>query len=119
MTTVLVIGIFGILIAALVVAPLMSRAAPTKSAAATRVMRQEGRRSRAGATAAASRPRLPPPPASGGGAFVEAAQDGATIDAARIEGQVEASSVKKMGKIVGKHPDEALAVVRSWMNGDR
>ena len=123
MTSVLVIGILGILIAVFVAAPLMSRSAPTKSAVAHRATRQEGRRSRAGVTAAASRSRLPPPPASGGGDFVDAAQDGATIDELididRIEGQVKASSVKKVDKIVGMHPDEALAVVRSWMNGDR
>ena len=47
------------------------------------------------------------------------AEEGATIDAARIEGKVKASSVKKVSEIVGKHPDEALAVVRSWMNRDR
>ena len=39
--------------------------------------------------------------------------------AARIEGQVKTSSVKKVGQIVGKHPDEALTVILSWMNKDR
>ena len=46
-------------------------------------------------------------------------EEEATLNAARIEGQIKASSANKVGQIVGKHPDEALAVVRSWMNKDR
>ena len=114
MTIGLVIGIFGILVVALVVAPLMSRARRIASADAVRAPRQEGRRS-----AAASRSRLPPPPPSRDGTLVGVAEEGATLDAARIEGRVKASSVNKVGQIVGKHPDEALAVVRSWMNKER
>lgn len=37
------------------------------------------------------------------------------IDIDRVEGRVKASSVKKVGEIVDKHPDEALSIVRSWM----
>ncbi len=37
------------------------------------------------------------------------------IDIDRVEGRVKASSVKKVGEIVDKHPGEALAIVRSWM----
>lgn len=37
------------------------------------------------------------------------------IDIDRVEGRVKASSVKKIGEIVDKHPEEALAIVRSWM----
>jgi flagellar M-ring protein FliF len=119
MTIVLVIGIVGILIAVLVVTPLVSRAARAESAAAARATRQEGRRSRADVGAAPSRSRLPPPPASGGGAFIGPEEDEATLDSAGIEGRVKASSMKKVGTIVSHHPDEALAVVRSWMNRDQ
>lgn len=38
------------------------------------------------------------------------------IDIAKIDGQVKASSVKKVGEVVGKHPDEALAILRSWLH---
>ncbi len=38
------------------------------------------------------------------------------IDIARVEGQVKASSVKKVGEIVQNHPEEAVAIVRSWMS---
>jgi flagellar M-ring protein FliF len=37
------------------------------------------------------------------------------IDIDRIEGRVKASSVKAVGEIVEKHPEKALAIVRSWM----
>lgn len=38
------------------------------------------------------------------------------IDIAKIEGQVKASSVKKVGEVVERHPDEALAILRSWLH---
>ena len=37
------------------------------------------------------------------------------IDIDKIEGQVRASSLKKIGEIVEKHPDEALSIVRNWL----
>ncbi|HXZ68005.1 MAG TPA: hypothetical protein VEH07_05405, partial [Alphaproteobacteria bacterium] len=40
---------------------------------------------------------------------------GAQIDLAQIEGQVKESSVKKVGEVVSNHPEESLAIIRSWM----
>ncbi len=40
------------------------------------------------------------------------------IDIARIEGRVKASSIRKIGKLVDKHPEEAVAIMRSWMYQD-
>ena len=37
------------------------------------------------------------------------------IDIARIEGQVKASSIKKIGEIVDNHPEEAVAIMRNWL----
>jgi flagellar M-ring protein FliF len=37
------------------------------------------------------------------------------IDLDRVEGRVKASSMKKIGEIVEKHPEEAVSIVRSWM----
>ncbi len=39
----------------------------------------------------------------------------AGIDVARISGQVRASSIKKISEVVASHPDESLAIIRSWM----
>ena len=38
------------------------------------------------------------------------------IDIQRIEGQVRESSVKKVGEVVSSHPEEALAILRSWLH---
>jgi flagellar biosynthesis/type III secretory pathway M-ring protein FliF/YscJ len=40
----------------------------------------------------------------------------AMIDIAQVEGQVKESSVRKVGEIVGKHPDEATAILRQWLH---
>ena len=37
------------------------------------------------------------------------------IDIARIEGQVKASSVKRVAEFVDKHPDESVSIIRSWL----
>jgi flagellar M-ring protein FliF len=38
------------------------------------------------------------------------------IDIAKIDGQVKASSVKKVGEVVSKHPEEAISILRSWLH---
>lgn len=37
------------------------------------------------------------------------------VDIANIEGRVKASSLSKVGEIVERHPEEALAIMRNWM----
>lgn len=38
------------------------------------------------------------------------------IDIQRIEGQVRESSIRKVGEVVQAHPEEALAIVRTWLH---
>ena len=38
------------------------------------------------------------------------------IDIARIEGQVKASSIKKVADFVQQHPEESTAILRSWVH---
>ena len=38
------------------------------------------------------------------------------IDIARIEGQVKASSIKKVADFVDAHPEESTAILRTWLN---
>ena len=40
------------------------------------------------------------------------------IDVGRIDRQVKASSLKKVGQLIDAHPAEALAIVRTWMYQD-
>ncbi|HWU50203.1 MAG TPA: flagellar M-ring protein FliF, partial [Asticcacaulis sp.] len=56
------------------------------------------------------------PAISGGGqlATVGAAEE--RIDIARIEGQVRASSVKKVSEFVERHPEESVSILRSWLH---
>ncbi len=39
-----------------------------------------------------------------------------SIDVSRIEGQVRDSSIKKVGEVVSAHPEEALAIIRTWLH---
>jgi flagellar M-ring protein FliF len=38
------------------------------------------------------------------------------IDIARIEGQVKASSLKRVSEFVDKHPEESVSILRSWLH---
>jgi flagellar M-ring protein FliF len=40
----------------------------------------------------------------------------ASIDVSRIDGQVRESSIKKVGEVVSAHPEEALAIIRTWLH---
>jgi flagellar M-ring protein FliF len=38
------------------------------------------------------------------------------IDISRIDGQVRESSIRKVGEVVQAHPEEALAILRTWLH---
>jgi len=40
----------------------------------------------------------------------------AKIDIARIEGQVKASSLKRVSEFVEKHPEESVSILRNWLH---
>jgi flagellar M-ring protein FliF len=52
---------------------------------------------------------------SGGGPTAAQLEDEAMISLSQIEGQMRASSLRKLTDIVGKHPDETLTIMRGWM----
>ncbi|HZB91874.1 MAG TPA: flagellar M-ring protein FliF, partial [Stellaceae bacterium] len=63
---------------------------------------------------------LAPALAAAGGAMVPAGEGGdgvpdKMIDIGQVEGRVAASSIRKIGEIVEKHPEEAVSIVRAWM----
>jgi flagellar M-ring protein FliF len=39
-----------------------------------------------------------------------------TIDTSRIDGQVRESAIRKVGEVVEAHPEEALAIIRTWLH---
>src|SRR5690606_16817451 len=46
-------------------------------------------------------------------------EDTSMIDMQKVEGQVKASSVKKIEDIVDAYPAETVSVLRSWMTQDQ
>ena len=107
---ILVLSIVAVLVILLVVRPLVTRffeALPTPGVAG-----REGRLLAEGAGAPAL---AGPAPMPGELAPGEEGDLDEMIDLERVEGRVKASSVKKVGEIVEKHPEEALSIVRAWM----
>jgi len=99
------VALVGLLILLLVVKPMIARFLDTAKAVGSGAM-----------------PALAGPggamalPAPGNGIARSApGSNGEMIDIGQVDGRVAASSMKKIGEIVEKHPDEAVAIVRSWM----
>ena len=42
-------------------------------------------------------------------------EDESMVNIAQIEGQMRASSLRRITELVDKHPDETLSIVRGWM----
>ncbi len=115
----LVIAVVAVLFILLVVRPLLIRVLENSAAAA------EANNQLPGQVAGQGAPALPPPAglnpalAAPGGAVVPGGGEDTTvekmIDIGQVEGRVAASSIRKIGEIVEKHPEEAVAIVRSWM----
>ena len=66
----------------------------------------------------ASTPQTPlPAPVAESGAAAQAAENALEqrIDLAQVEGQVKASSIRKVSEIVKAHTDESAGILRNWM----
>lgn len=48
-----------------------------------------------------------------------ALEDESLVKVANIEGQLKASSIRRLAELVEKHPDESLSIVRGWMQQER
>jgi flagellar M-ring protein FliF len=106
-------GLIGILALLLVLRPMVLRitsvspAALTGGGSAVAVLGGSGVPVLAGAgpQAALAAPATLPP----------LLEDESMVNIAQIEGQMRASSLRRIGQLVEKHPDETLAIVRGWM----
>ncbi len=93
---IVVLGILGILVLLLVIRPLLTRL---------------------------FEPPPPPAPKPAVGGPTDAAQiqapaevdEDSMIDLQQVEGRVKASTIKKIGDLVDKHPDETVSIIRNWM----
>jgi flagellar M-ring protein FliF len=116
----LILAVIGLLVVLLVVRPILRKI--LESAGSGGGSDQQAMISSAfsggGGTAQA---QLAPPSSGGGNANAEAEAAAAEseiermIDISRVEGRVKASSLRKVGEIVDKHPDEAIGILRNWM----
>ena len=110
---VFVLGVVAILVLLLVVRPLVGRVieGPLESGAEGQLTDQGGARP---ALVGPDGQQLPAE-ADASGAEVVAEEIEQMIDLNKVEGRVRASSVRKIGEIVDKHPDEAVAIIRNWL----
>jgi flagellar M-ring protein FliF len=104
---IVIFGIVALLVVLLVLRPLVSRAlslAQAQAEATSQAVHAQIQSEQAAAAALTAPKRA---------AAEEDDDEG--IDLARVEGQIKASSLRKIGDIVDKHPDETLAIIRNWM----
>ncbi len=105
----LVLGVVAVLVLLLVVRPLVGRIVEDRlDEGATKL---PGTGTRAALAAPAGQEELEDPSSSD----LMAEEIEQMIDLNKVEGRVRASSVRKIGEIVDKHPDEAVAIIRNWL----
>ena len=120
---IIVLAVVGLLVILLVVRPVLSRLFESLPAAGAILSGPAGMlRDQSGAAAALTGPGMPgmemSPEGMGALALPEEEEDDmldTMIDISRVEGRVRASSLRKIGEIVEKHPDEAVSIIRNWM----
>jgi len=49
------------------------------------------------------------------GSVMAALEDDSMVNIANVEGQLRASSIRRLSDLVEKHPEESLSIVRAWM----
>ncbi|GAB4187001.1 MAG: flagellar basal-body MS-ring/collar protein FliF [Thalassobaculales bacterium] len=117
---IIVLSVVGLLVVLLVVRPVLTRlfeslpqATALLGGGAAGLLRDQSAGAAAATAAALAGPdglaAIPPPDDE-----EDSALD-SMIDISRVEGRVRASSLRKIGEIVEKHPEEAVAIIRNWM----
>jgi flagellar M-ring protein FliF len=115
-----VLAIVALLVILLVLRPLVGRLGPQAAGAAggmggvAMVTGPDGMPMAALSGPDGMTPALPGPTAERALAAAMESND-AMIDISQVEGRVRQSSVRKIAEIVDRHPEEALAVIRSWI----
>jgi flagellar M-ring protein FliF len=120
----LVLALVAVLVILLVVRPLINRVLESAAIGGGSAGSELGRLL-TGPTAANAPPALPAPGSMAGATGTALATvpqqravaegSGEMIDIGQVDGRVAASSIRKIGEIVDKHPEEAVAIIRSWM----
>jgi flagellar M-ring protein FliF len=111
----LVLAVVAILVILVVIRPLVTRALETARETALASQRMLAEQAAAAAGLPSPMMAALPGPMSGLGMVPLQEEPESMIDISQVEGRVRASSMKKIGEIVDKHPEEAVAILRSWM----
>lgn len=126
------LGLLGLLALLLVVRPMVVRLTTTHDrtalaladdAAALRLLEGGGEPTMGAEQALRPRPDGQPLPAltgpagsvRNGGDIGKLLEDESMINIGNIQGQLKASSIRRIADLVAKHPEESLAIVRTWM----
>ncbi len=107
-----IVGLIGLLALLLVLRPMVLRLTAPPPAGAGLPALAGG-----GAIALGGVPALPvagPAPVAGG-AELALLEDESMVNVAQIEGQIRASSIRRISEMAEKHPSETLSIVRGWM----
>lgn len=119
---ILIFSIVGVLVIFMVVRPLLMRALealPPPSALIEREGMITDQIAPGAAPAALTGPESAVAAAAGTVPIPSAAplaeEAEALIDIRQIEGRVKGSSLKKIGEIIEKHPEETVSIIRNWM----
>lgn len=105
---IVVLGVVALLVLLLVVRPLVTRLIEAIPKAMP--MSPEMLADLSGGPA----PKLPGPDEAAARAAAQSELD-QMIDIEQVEGRVKASSLKKIGEIIEKHPEETVSIIRTWM----
>src|SRR6185437_8682596 len=112
----LILAFIGLLVVLLVVRPILRK---ILESAGTASSDQQALLSGGGGGYGGSMAQLAAPNGANANAEADAAAAESEfermIDISRVEGRVKASSLRKVGEIVDKHPDEAISILRNWM----
>ena len=116
----LVLLVVGFLVILLVVRPVISKFFEASAAATEAIVHTAEQQMLTDQSSNA--PALAGPGGSvamaGGGGGEMSADDEAMINLSNIDGRVKASSLRKIGEVIDKHPEEAVSIMRSWMYQD-
>jgi flagellar M-ring protein FliF len=105
-----VMGLTALLIGLFVVKPLINRMF------AAQAMANGGATALTNASPVAGALPAPPSDPSQPGEQAQLPAPSPGIDLSQIDGQVRESSIKKVGEVVSAHPEEALAIIRTWLH---
>ncbi len=114
----LMLAFIGLMVVLLVVRPILKRLFDGTDAASSRAGAGQNLLSDGFEDGGMGTAQLPSPTSSFGEQLDSESEDSAIekmIDISRVEGRVKASSLRKVGEIVDKHPEEAVSILRNWI----